>query len=196
LLPVSGLCSDSTTVSVALGTESSLIRRGSKESPERVVAAKDIRPLALDMSLISIFERLATEHALKVERERKTSHASPSGVISGASDKSVIVQKAIFENEQVRVSTTSIPKGSDWSAPHDGRDRVVVLLDKVNQVAETNEKNSSSSAWKVTWIPANSDVNVSNNSDQTNNLMILEFKDRAAEQAVVRTEAPSSKASQ
>jgi len=147
------------------------------------------------MSLISIFERLATEHALKVERERKTLHASPSGVISGASDKSVIPQKAIFENEQVRISTTSIPKGSDWPAPHDGRDRVVVLLDKVNQVAETNEKNSSSSAWKVTWIPANSDVNVSNNSDRTNNLMILEFKDRAAEQAVVRTEAPSSKAS-
>jgi hypothetical protein len=123
-------------------------------------------------------------------------HASPSGaVISGAPDKSVIPQKAIFENEQVRVSTTSVPKGSDWSAPHDGRDRVVVLLDKINQVAETNEKNSSSSAWKVTWIPANSDVNVPNNSDQTKNLMILEFKDRAAEQALVRTEAPSPKAS-
>jgi hypothetical protein len=146
-------------------------------------------------SLISIFERLAKEHASKVERERKTLHASPSGVISGASDKSVIAQKAIFENEQVRVSTTSIPKGSDWSAPHDGRDRVVVLLDKVNEVAETNEENSSSSAWKVTWIPADTDVNVPNNSDGTNNLMILEFKDRAAEQAVVRTEAPSSKAS-
>ena len=142
-------------------------------------------------SLISIFERLATEHALKVERERKNLHASPSGVISGASDKSVIAQKAIFENEQVRVSTTSIPKGSDWSAPHDGRDRIVVLLDKVNQVAETNEKNSSSSAWKVTWIPANSDVNVPNNSGQTKNLMILEFKDTAAEEAVVRTETPS-----
>ena len=145
-------------------------------------------------SLISIFERLEKEHALKVERERKTSHASPSGeVMSGAPDKSVIA-KAIFENEQVRVSTTSIPKGSDWSAPHDGRDRVVVLLDKVNQIAETNEKDSSSSAWKVTWIPANSDVNVPNNSDQTKYLMILEFKDRAAGQA--RTEAPSSKASQ
>jgi len=176
-----------------------LIRRGSKESPERVVAAKDIRPLALDVkrhSLISIFERLATEHALKVERERKTLHASPSGaVISGTPDKSVISQKAIFENEQVRVSTTSVSKGSDWSAPRDRRDRVVVLLDKVNQIAETNEKDSSSSAWKVTWIPANSDVNVRNKSDQTKNLMILEFKERAAEQAVVRTEAPTSKAS-
>ena len=162
------------------------------------MAANGIRPLALDMkrrSLISIFERLEKEHALKVERERKTSHASPSGgVPSGAPDKSVIA-KAIFENEQVRASTNSIPKGSDWSAPHDGRDRVVVLLDKVNQIAETNEKDSSSSAWKLTWIPANSDVNVRNKSDQTKNLMILEFKERAAEQAVVRTEAPTSKAS-
>ena len=171
----------------------------SKESPERVLAARDIQPLAWGMkrrSLISVFERLQTEHALKVERERKTLHGSPSGaVISGTPDKSVISQKAIFENEQVRVSTTFVPKGSDWSAPHDGRDRVVVLLGKVNQIAETNEKDSSSSAWKVTWIPANSDVNVRNKSDQTKNLMILEFKERAAEQAVVRTEAPTSKAS-
>ena len=147
-------------------------------------------------SLISIFERLEAQHALKVERERKTLHRSPSGaVISGAPDKSVVPRKAIFENEQVRVSTTSVPKGSDWSAPHDGRDRVVVLLDKVNQVAETNEKNSSSSAWKVTSIPANSDVNVPNNSDQTKNLMILELKETAAEQALVCTEIPSPKAS-
>jgi hypothetical protein len=156
-----------------------LIRRGSKESPERVVAAKDIQPLALNMkrhSLISIFERLATEHALKVERERKTLHASPSGVISGASDKSVIPQKAIFENEQIRVSTTSLPKGTDWSAPHDGRDRVVLLLDKINPLAQTHEEDPSSSAWRVTRIPANSDINVPNNSDQTKILMILEFK--------------------
>jgi len=114
---------------------------------------------------------------LKVERERKTLHASPSGVISGASNKSAIPQKAIFENEQVRVSTTSISKGTDWSAPHDGRDRVVVLLGQINQLAETNEKDSSSSAWRVTRIPANSDINVPNNSDQTKILMILEFKD-------------------
>ena len=149
-------------------------------------------------SLISIIERLQTEHALKAERERKDFHASLNGaVISGAPDKNGIPQKSIFENEQVRVSTTSIPKGTDWSMPHDGRDRVVVFLDKINQVAETNEKDSlSSSAWRVTWIPANSDVNVPNNSDQTKNLMILEFKDTTGKRPLVRTEAPSPKASQ
>ena len=138
-------------------------------------------------SLISIIERLETEHALKAEREKKDFYASPNGaVISDAPAKNGIPQKGIFENEQVRVSTTSVPKGTDWSAPHDGRDRVVVLLDKVNRVAETNEKNSPSSIWRVTLIPANSDVNVPNNSDQTINLMILEFKDTAAEKTLVR----------
>jgi hypothetical protein len=133
-------------------------------------------------SLISIIERLETEHALKTERERKDFHPSLNGaVISDAPDDNGIPQKSIFENEQVRVSTTSIPKGTDWSAPHDGRDRVVVLLDKTSQVAETNEKDSfSSSAWRVTWIPADSDMNVPNKSDPTKNLMILEFNDAAA----------------
>ena len=146
------------------------------------------------MDLNSIIERLAE---LKAERETKNFHASPDGAaILGDPDKNGIVQKDIFENEQVRVSIVSVLKDADWSLPHDGRDRIVVLLDKINQPAETNERKSSSSARRVTWIPANSDVNVSNNSDRTNNLMILEFKDRAAEQAVVRTEAPSSKASQ
>jgi hypothetical protein len=138
-------------------------------------------------SLISIIERLGTEHALKAERERKDFHASLNrAVISDAPDKNGIPQKSIFENEQVRVSITSIPKGTEWSAPHDGRDRVVVLLDKASQVGETNEKDSfSSSAWRVTWIPANSDVNATNESDQTKNLMILEFNDTAAKRPLV-----------
>jgi hypothetical protein len=73
----------------------------------------------------------------------------------------------------------------------------VVLLDKINPVAETNEQDSfASSARRLTWIPANSDVNATNESDQTKNLMILEFKNVAAEQALVRTEAPRRKASQ
>src|SRR5436305_2033692 len=92
--------------------------------------------------------------------------------------------KSIFANEPVRGSTTSIPKGADWSTAHDGRDRVVVFLHKINQVAKTNEKDSFfSSACRVTWMPANRDVNATNKSDQTKYLMILEFKDTAVEEA-------------
>jgi len=125
----------------------------------------------------NIIERFRTKHALQEERERKNLVASPNGeFISGVPDKNGTRQKEIFENEQVRVSTTSVPKGTNWSMPHDGRDRVVVLLEQINQVAQTNEADSSSCAWRVTRIPANSDINVPNNSGQTKILMILEFK--------------------
>ena len=138
-------------------------------------------------SLISIIEHLEAKRALEAERKMENFHAPPNGaIISGGPDKNGIPQKGIFENEQVRISAASVPKGNGWSAPHDGRDRVVVLLDKINQAVETNEKDSSSSAWPATWIPANSDFNVANKLDQIKNLMILEFKDTAAEQALVR----------
>lgn len=150
------------------------------------------------MNLISIIERLAADRALKAECEMKNFHAPPNeAAILGATGKNGIVQRDIFENEQVRVSIVSILKGADWSLPHDGRDRAVVLLDKINPVAETNEQDSfASSARRLTWIPANSDVKATNKSDQTKNLMILEFKGKVAEQALVRTEAPRRKASQ
>ena len=138
-------------------------------------------------SLISIIEHLEAKRASEAERKMKNFHAPLNGVIiSGAPNKNGIPQKGIFENEQVRVSATSVPKGTGWSAPHDGRDRVVVLLDEIKPAAETNEKDSSSFAWRVTWIPANGDFNVANKSDQIKNLMILEFKDTAAEHALVR----------
>jgi hypothetical protein len=136
-------------------------------------------------NVIDIIERFQLEHALKEEREMKSVPVPPKrAIISGATHENGGAQKVIFENEHVRVSVMSIPKGIGWSVPHDGRDRVVVWLDNVNQVAETNEKDSSSSAWRVTWIPANSDVNATNKSDQTKNLMILEFKDMAAKQGI------------
>ena len=146
------------------------------------------------MDLVSIIERLAE---LKAERELKNFHASPNGAaILSDPHKNGIAQKDIFESEQVRVSIVSVLKDADWSLPHDGRDRIVVLLDKINQPAETDERKSSSSARRVTWIPANRYVSATNESDQTKNLVILEFKDGAAEQALVRTEAPRRKASQ
>jgi hypothetical protein len=137
-------------------------------------------------SLISIIEHLEAKRALEAERKMENFQAPSNGaIISGGPNKNGIPQKSIFENEQVRVSATSVPKGTGWSAPHDGRDRIVVFLDKINQAVETNEKDSSSSAWPVTWIPADSDFSIANKSDQIRNLMILEFKDTAAEQALV-----------
>jgi hypothetical protein len=159
-----------------------LILPGNNESPERVVEAKDVQPVPLDVkrrTVIDIIERFQRAHALQEEREvQKLPPSAKASSISCAPDKKGIPQQDIFENEQVRVSTMSVPKGIHWSVPQDGRDRVVVFLDKINPAEETNEKDSfSSSAWRVTRIPANTEVNVPNNSDQTRDLMILEFKD-------------------
>jgi hypothetical protein len=181
--------------------ESLFILRESKESPERVVAARRAYHLALDMkrrNVIDIIERFQTHYALQEEREMKNFHASPNGAIApGVLDKSGLPPKGIFENEQVRVSTASVPKGTDWSVPQDGRDRVVVLLGKINQVAKSSEEDSFSfPASRLTWIRANSGFNATNNSNQTKNLMILEFKVTATEQALVHTEALRPKVSQ
>src|SRR6478735_442058 len=143
------------------------------------------------MSAIS--SSVSGRNALQEERERKNLPTSPDReFISGVADKNGTREKGIFENEQVRVSTTFIPKGTDWSAPHDGRDRIVVLLDQINPLAQTNEADSSSSAWRVTRIPANSDINVPNNSGQTKNLMILEFKDTGVEESISKLRSRSS----
>jgi len=149
-------------------------------------------------NVIDIIERFQMEHALQEAREMKNLPARPNGAItSDTPDKNGAPQTGIFENEQVRVSTTSVPKGAEWAPLHDGRDRLVVLLGTINQVAETNEKGLlSSSAWRVTWIPANSDISVPNKSDQTKNLMIVEFKGAVAEQALINSEAPNRKGSQ
>ena len=132
-------------------------------------------------SLISIIEHLETKRALEAEHKVKNLYAPSNGaIISGAPNRNGVSQNDVFENEQVRVSVSSVPKGTGWPAPHDGRDRIVVLLDITKQAAETNEKDFSPFVWRVTWIPANSDFKVANESDQIKNLMIVEFKDTPA----------------
>jgi hypothetical protein len=163
------------------------MRRGSDTTQN---SALDMRP----RNVIDIIERFQTEHALQEEREAKNFDASPNGaVVSGAPDRNGTPQKCIFENEQVRVSIMCVPKGMNWSTPHDGRDRIVVLLDKINPVLKTNERDSfPSSAWRVTWIPANSNISVPNKSGQTKILMILEFKD-GVEESILKLRSRSSR---
>ena len=156
-----------------------MIRRGRKESPEHVLAANDVPAVSVgyEATQCQQYHRAFPDETRIAGGARTKESASPDGeFISGVADKNGTREKGIFENEQVRVSTTFIPKGTDWSAPHDGRDRIVVLLDQINPLAQTNEADSSSSAWRVTRIPANSDIKVPNNSGQTKILMILEFK--------------------
>jgi len=63
-----------------------------------------------------------------------------------------------------------------WSPPHDGHDRLVLMLDRINNRSGPKEKNSSFPAGMFAWFPADTDLSVPNESDRQMKLMILEFK--------------------
>ena len=124
-------------------------------------------------NVIDIIERFQTRHALQEEREVKKFDASTnSAAAAGVPDKNDKAKNNIFEMEEVRVWTVAVPSNTEWSPPHDGRDRMVVTLGRIRQLPR-----DSDSAFPARWacIPANSDCKVPNETEQTMNLMIVEF---------------------
>jgi len=124
-------------------------------------------------NVIDIIERFQTRHALQEEREMNNFHASTNDAVApGIPDENGRSKTAIFEMEEVRVWTVAVPGNTDWSPPHDGRDRMVLTLGRVRQLPR-----ESDSAFPARWtcIPANSNCNVANEAEQTTNLMIVEF---------------------
>jgi hypothetical protein len=126
-------------------------------------------------NVIEIIERFQTRHALQEERETNDFKAPKNGAVAaGMPDENGKSKTAIFEMEEVRVWTVAVPGNTNWSPPHDGRDRMVVTLGRIRQLPR-----ESDSAFPARWtcIPANSDCNVANEAKQTMNLMIVEFID-------------------
>ena len=126
-------------------------------------------------NVIDIIERFQTRHALQQEQEMKNFHASTNGAVAaGMPDENGRSKTNIFEMEEVRISTVAVPGSTEWSPPHDGRDRMVVTLGRIRQLPR-----DSDSAFPARWacIPANSDCKVANEVEQTMNLMIVEFID-------------------
>jgi hypothetical protein len=73
-------------------------------------------------NVMDIIERFQTHHALQEEREMANSNVTG----NGAAAPSVPGKNTIFETEEVRVGTVAVPGNTEWSPPHDGRDRLVV----------------------------------------------------------------------
>ena len=124
-------------------------------------------------NVIDIIECFQTRHALQEEREMNDFHALTNcAVAPGMPEENGRSKTAIFEMEEVRVWTVAVPGSTDWSPPHDGRDRMVLTLGRIRQLPR-----ESDSAFPARWtcIPANSDCNVANETEQTMNLMIVEF---------------------
>jgi hypothetical protein len=124
-------------------------------------------------NVIDIIERFQLRHALQEEHETQNSHASTNGPVApGMPDENGRFKTGIVEMEEVRVWTVAVPGRTEWSPPHDGRDRMVVTLGRTRQLPA-----DSDSAFPARWacVPANSDLKVPNETYHTRNFMIVEF---------------------
>jgi hypothetical protein len=126
-------------------------------------------------NVIDIIERFQTRHALQEEREMNNLHASRNGAVAaGMPDENGRSKTSIFEMGEVRVWTIAVPGSTEWSPPHDGRDRMVVTLGRIRQLPRASD---SAFPARCACIQANGDCNVADEAEQTMNLMIVEFID-------------------
>src|SRR6478752_8160399 len=122
----------------------------------------------MSSNVIDIIERFQARHALQEERETQNSHSSTNGAVSpGVPD-----ENGRSKTGEVRVWTVAVPGSTEWSPPHDGRDRMVVMLGGTRQLPT-----DSGSAFPARWacVPANSDFKLSNETYHTRNFLIVEF---------------------
>jgi hypothetical protein len=122
--------------------------------------------------------RNITVELLQAQGEVKNFYSSINNALDTASpDGWGIRQARILESDEIRVDAVAVPSSTAWSPPHDGHDRLVVMLDKINDASGSKEKNSPFPAGMLAWFSADTGLSVPNESDQQMKLMILEFKD-------------------
>ena len=107
-------------------------------------------------------------HALQKEHELQNLDALSHRPVA-------LIKSEGSETAGVRISTVALPGRTKWSPPHDGRDRLVVMLGQTDQLLERDCDTAVPSRWA--WVPANSNCKVANAGEQTRNLMIIEFND-------------------
>jgi hypothetical protein len=119
-------------------------------------------------NIIDIIEHSQTRHALQEERELKNLDALSHSPVA-------LVKSEGSETDGVRISTVAIPGRTKWSPPHDGRDRLVVMLGPTDQLLERDCDTAVPARWA--WVPAGSSCKLVNAGEQPRNLMIIEFND-------------------
>jgi hypothetical protein len=85
-------------------------------------------------------------------------------------------QATVLETQEMRLRAVSVSAGSSWSVPHDGREHLLVRLDKIHN-AGTREANSAFPAGMVVWISAGHDWNIYRAGRQDMKIMVLDFAD-------------------
>ena len=122
--------------------------------------------------------RNITVELLQTQGQFKSFHSSINAALNAApSDDDGIRQAFVLGTDEVQVIAVAVPSSKAWAPPHDGRDRLVVMLDKINDGSLPREANAPFPAGMLAWFPADTDLSVPNESDQQMKLMILEFGD-------------------
>jgi hypothetical protein len=126
--------------------------------------------------------RNITVELLQTQGQVTKVHSSINQALNAAPpDDDGIRQALVLGTGEVQAIAVAVPKDKTWAPSHDGRDRLVVMLDKVNSGSGTREGDSPFPAGMLAWFPADTDLRVPNASDQQMKLMILEFGDAREE---------------
>jgi hypothetical protein len=121
--------------------------------------------------------RNVTLELLHPQGESERFYPSLDAAMAAASGRGKTVRQAtVLQTQEMRLRAVSVSPGSSWSVPHDGHDRLLVLVDKIDN-AGPRQKNSPFPAGMVVWIPANSDWNVYRAGSHDMKLMVLDFMD-------------------
>jgi hypothetical protein len=92
-------------------------------------------------------------------------------------DDDGIRQAVVLGTDNVQVTAIAVPSGKAWAAPENGREHLVIMLDKINDGVLPREEDSSFPAGMVAWLGADSDSNMPNEADREMRLMVVEFGD-------------------
>ena len=108
-------------------------------------------------NIIDIIERSQMRHALQKKHELQNLDALSHSPVA-------LVKSEGSETDGVQISTVALPGRRKWSPPHDGRDRLVVMLGQTDQLLERDCDTAVAARWA--WVPANSNCKVANAADE------------------------------
>jgi hypothetical protein len=102
---------------------------------------------------------------------------SPSLKTSLAKDPArgrTVRQAMVLQTREIRLRAVDVSPGSMWSVPHDGRDRLVIFVDKIDNPG-SRQKSSRFPSGIFVWIPADHDWNVYKAGPHEMKMMVLDF---------------------
>jgi hypothetical protein len=119
--------------------------------------------------------RNITIELLRPQGELKEFYPSLDAALAAVPGSSRSVRQAtVLQTQEMRLRAVSVSAGSSWSVPHDGREHLLVPVDKIHD-AGPREANSPFPAGMVAWISADHDWHVYKAGRHEMRLMVLDF---------------------